>query len=204
MSWVVETAPRAAVLCVCVCVRAQDNGTRVVCQWKRDSSYNKISGCARVWKKRWQEPKTLMGTGWRGFEEKEILVALVCKICKCKSLKEALAGWLSWLEHCPVHQKGCGFDSQSEHMPGLRVWSQWGHVREATLTSMSQSLSPPSSLSESINTSSSEEHVCTYIHKYFQTKSLREEICLKLWQIWFNFHLRKHDFLTAKYYINSI
>ena len=36
----------------------------------------------------------------------------------------ALAGWLSWLEHHPVPQKGCGFNSYSGHIPSFRVQSR--------------------------------------------------------------------------------
>ena len=37
-----------------------------------------------------------------------------------------LAGWPSWLEHCPLHQKDWGFDSRSGHIPRLQVWSPVG------------------------------------------------------------------------------
>ena len=34
--------------------------------------------------------------------------------------EEALAGWLSCLEHWPTPE-GCGFDPWSGHMPGLQM-----------------------------------------------------------------------------------
>ena len=54
-------------------------------------------------------------------------------------LKTALGGGLSWLEHCPVHQKVCGFDPQSGHIFRLVVPSP---VRERVGGSQSKFLSP--------------------------------------------------------------
>lgn len=34
---------------------------------------------------------------------------------------QALARWLSYLEHHPKHQKGCGFNSQAGHI--TRLWA---------------------------------------------------------------------------------
>ena len=67
----------------------------------------------------------------------------------------ALARWLSWLECHPAHWKGCGFDSQSGHMPGLWVQSLGGvHTGgngSMFLSHVNISLSLPFSLPSSLS-----------------------------------------------------
>ena len=52
--------------------------------------------------------------------------------CITKNMALALAGWLSWLEHHPLHQKVAGsIPSQGTYLGGR--FDPWlGHVREAT------------------------------------------------------------------------
>lgn len=38
-------------------------------------------------------------------------------------LTGALAGWVSWSEDCPIHQKSAGLNPVQGQNPRLRVWS---------------------------------------------------------------------------------
>ena len=65
----------------------------------------------------------------------------------------ALAGVTQWIEQWPVNWKGCQFESQSGHMPGLKARSPGGDMWETTnqcisRTSVFLSLSLPSPLSK--------------------------------------------------------
>lgn len=71
-----------------------------------------------------------------------------------QNLRMSLAGWLSSLEHHPVHQKACRFDSDSGHGTylGCEFHPQSGYMQEARdqcfsltlmLLSLSLSLSLP-------------------------------------------------------------
>ena len=69
---------------------------------------------------------------------------------KKKKLK-AMARWLNWLEHRPVHQKSCGFDPQLGLIPTLWVWSLIRVCMESNwlmfLSHIYVFLSPPTFLS---------------------------------------------------------
>ena len=60
------------------------------------------------------------------FIQQTFAESLPCAI-RCSSSDDsklnrtALAGWLSWLVHCPIHQKCCRSDSRSGHVPRFRV-----------------------------------------------------------------------------------
>ena len=69
----------------------------------------------------------------------------------------ALAGWLSWLEHRPIDEKGVGSIPAQGTYPGCGGDPQSGHVQEATNRCFSLFLSlSPNSL-KSVNTSLGEE-----------------------------------------------
>ena len=48
-----------------------------------------------------------------------------------KEKKEALDSVAQWIECRSANQKGCWFDSQSGHMPGLQARSPAGGAQEA-------------------------------------------------------------------------
>ena len=82
---------------------------------------------------------------------------LLFSIFKCLKMHiRALAGWVSWLEHCPVHQKVVGSIPSQDIYPGCRFDPCSRFVREATdrcfsLTSLSLSHSLSLSLCSSLS-----------------------------------------------------
>lgn len=53
---------------------------------------------------------------WQGWAKRFLKIIMVL----------ALAGWLSWSEHCPIYQRGCRLNFQSGYIPRLRFDPQSG------------------------------------------------------------------------------
>ena len=65
-----------------------------------------------------------------------------------KESQSCLARWLSWLEHCPVHQKG-SIPSQGTFLGcGFDPWLHGSGGNQSMEMFLSVSVSPPSSLSK--------------------------------------------------------
>ena len=86
---------------------------------------------------------------WKGQTSKPSLLVthMAWLLPEAQDSQGALAGWLSWLEHRPIHQNVAGSICGQGTYPGCGFDPQSGHIREATnrcfsLTSMFLSLPP--------------------------------------------------------------
>lgn len=98
-----------------------------------------------------------------------------------KKYRLTLAGWLSWLEPCSVHQKCCRLDSWSRHISGCRFdpWSRliFGDNRLIFLSHIDVSLFPfpslfPTSSISKINLKKQQSYFWVRIKKKSRLKSL--------------------------------